>query len=430
MPRVCPYADEEILRAYDNLGTITSTAEHLGIARQTVANRINNRPGPKPRVKSKEADELADSCETIIDGDKATVLTKSRTIRTVEDALDYAQIDKRVWEVDRVVVNSWEVGGKVGPKAQQKWSRCQLWQVKVTLKRRFPQYIVDAIDDLIVGIKTHKPKTPKAPKRARSNPHMLEISLFDSHFGKFAWGKETGENYDLNIAEDIYFNAVNEIIEKSNKFNVNKILYPIGNDFFHVNNWNNTTARGTPQDVDTRFQKVFNVGCRAIINAIDRCLQVAPVEVIWVPGNHDPETSFYMAKVLEAWYHGSSKDVVVDVGPEERKYIHYGTSLIGFTHGDEEKHADLPNIMAGERPEEWASTKHREWHLGHFHKKKETRFSAGDTHTGVPVVVLPSLSGTDKWHYKKGYVKNRRAAVGYLWNYESGYSAHFNSTCV
>lgn len=428
MPKLIPYSAEEVLAVYESTHSVSDTAEQLQISRDTVYRKLRECGVDKKKDGTDLA--LGDRCDMNLGPEKGQVITRSRRIRTVTQALEYAEIDKRIWEVDRVQINSWEVGGKFGKKGHEKWDKCQLWQVKVTLKRRVPQYVADAIDLLVADFKKFKPlrSRPRA-KRSRLNPHMLEVSLFDSHFGKFCWGKETGQDYDLKIAESIYFEAVEDLLEKTTSYNIDRIIYPIGNDFFHVNNWDNTTARGTPQDVDTRFQKVFDIGCRSIIHAIERCSQVAPVELIWVPGNHDPETSFYMAKVISAWFR-ANRDVTVDDGPKERKYVHYGTSLLGFTHGDEEKHSDLPTIMAGEVPDMWAGSSHREWHLGHFHKKKETRFSAGDTHTGVPVVVLPSLSGTDKWHYKKGYVNNRRAAVAYLWSHKYGYAAHFNSNAV
>lgn len=432
MPRVCSRTDEEIVATYDALGSYRKTADHLGVSPKTVKDRVSKRCKQEGRLEhGKDGEYATDTLETDISGNKATVVTKTRHIKTVEDALDYAKIDTRIWEVDRVTINSWETAGKFPKKDGSGgfvWGRCQLWQVKVTLKRRIPQYVTDSIDEIVEGIRKYKPIYPKTPRRKspKLNRHMLEVSLFDSHFGKLCWGQETGADYDIYEAERIYHNAVDDILLKSSHYHIDKILYPIGNDFFHVNNWDNTTARGTPQDVDARFQKVFKIGCDSIINAINRCLAVAPVDVIWVPGNHDPETSFYLTQVIDAWFH-QNKNVNIDTSPKERKYVKYGVNLIGFTHGDEEKHADLPGIMAGEVPDLWASTTCREWHLGHFHKKKATRFAASDTHAGIPVVVLPSLSGTDKWHYKKGYVNNRRAAVGYLWDHDNGYSAHMNA---
>jgi hypothetical protein len=109
-----------------------------------------------------------------------------------------------------------------------------------------------------------------------------------------------------------------------------------------------------------------------------------------------------------------------------RKYVSYGINLLGFTHGNEEKHGDLPTLMAQEAAGLWREDQHREWHLGHYHKKKQLTHNPQDTQGGTRVQVLPSLSGTDAWHYRKGYVKTLRAAEAYLWNYTNGYSGHFS----
>jgi len=83
--------------------------------------------------------------------------------------------------------------------------------------------------------------------------------------------------------------------------------------------------------------------------------------------------------------------------------------------------------MASEAPDAWAKSKHREIHVGHFHKRKQTQYLAGDTFGGVTVRVLPSLSGTDAWHFSKGYVKGLRAAEAYLWSKRGGYTGHLSA---
>jgi hypothetical protein len=66
-----------------------------------------------------------------------------------------------------------------------------------------------------------------------------------------------------------------------------------------------------------------------------------------VPGNHDPQTSYFLAKVLEAWFK-NAKDVEINTEPKPRKYFLYGVNLIGFAHGDDEPLRDLPSLMANE----------------------------------------------------------------------------------
>jgi len=91
-------------------------------------------------------------------------------------------------------------------------------------------------------------------------------------------------------------------------------------------------------------------------------------------------------------------------------------------HGDRDDAPikDLPLIMAQEKSEAWSRTKHKEWHIGHVHKRKESNFIAGDTFNGVHVRVIPSLTGTDAWHYQHGYTKNEKMAESFLWDYEEG----------
>jgi hypothetical protein len=58
--------------------------------------------------------------------------------------------------------------------------------------------------------------------------------------------------------------------------------------------------------------------------------------------------------------------------------------------------------------------------VGHFHKKKQIRHINTDTHQGIQVDVIPSLSATDAWHYENGYIGNQRAAEVAVWDREAG----------
>lgn len=359
-------------------------------------------------------------------GDTAQIWSVGSAVRTVEDALAKAEIDTRIWEVTRSKINSWPTTMKLrdgdGDRVEQAFN----WQVTVELKRRAPKPITDAIQELLADFRKSPPKLPKVKRRKVKDPHMLELALFDAHFGKLCWGAETGTDYDLRIAERVYVDAFDDLLARIAGYEIEKVLIPIGNDMFQVDNWQGTTAHGTVVDsVDDRFQKVFRAGCRALTHAIERAREIAPVECVWVPGNHDTSTSWYLVEWLGARFHADAS-VTLDNGPSPRKYHEYGVTLLGFTHGRDEKMNDLPLIMAAEQPEAWSRTTHHEIHVGHWHKKKELRHLAGDEFGGVRVRVIPPLSGTDKWHHERGYVKNRRAAEAYLWSREHGYTGHFS----
>jgi hypothetical protein len=293
-----------------------------------------------------------------------------------------------------------------------------------------PQAVAGAIPEIIERMKKHAPAYKRVRRKKQKDPHMLELGMPDAHIGKLAWGKETGEgDYDLAIAIQRQEENAAILLDRATAYEIERILIPIGSDYFQIDNAQNTTAGGTPQDVDGRFAKIFSEGHESLVKIIDSARQIAPVELTWVPGNHDRQTSWFLAHSLAAHYRNDS-EVTVDFTPTGRKYIKYGVNLIGYTHGDTrsgEKHADLPGIMAVEAGAQFAATKFREWHIGHIHKKRQTTFLALNTYQGVVIRVLPSLSSIDAWHYEKGYVGNVPAAEAFLWSKEHGPSGYLTA---
>jgi hypothetical protein len=234
----------------------------------------------------------------------------------------------------------------------------------------------------------------------------------------------------MKIAIKRYNDAVASLLNHVSNYReqIHEILLPVGNDLFNIDNKNNMTTAGTPQHVDSRWQQMFRKTKDLMLMTIDTLSTIAPVKVVMVSGNHDYQTVFYLGEVLAAWYNTNSR-VTVDNSASLRKYYRYGTNLIGFTHGDQEKHLDLPYLMSEERKLDWAETAYREFHLGHFHKRKTISFVDVDENRGVKVRVLPSLSGTDAWHHSKGY-RSMKSAVAFLYDKNNGLVAEFNHNVI
>ncbi len=434
--------DESTLRdvvdAVNRYGTKAAAARHLNMPVTTLKDRYKaaqqqNIAAPDPP--DSKTQDAKPSFEFTESDNEASIWSVGDSVRTVDDAIAKAEINLREWSIVEKTVNSWPTAMKLSTGSKQEnnfqetphqvWN----WQVKVKLRRKAPRDIQHSVKELVEELRNTKLSPPARTKKKRKNPHMLELALHDVHFGKLAWAEEVGGDYDLKIANAVYEGAIHELLERVQGFDIDKVLLPIGHDFFQCNNFSGTTAAGTQVDHDGRFPKVFKAGCQAVRRAILACREMAEVEVVWVPGNHDPETSWFMTEVLSAYFE-SDKHVTVDNSPAYRKYRSYGITLLALTHGNEEKHRDLPLIMATEVPELWATAKHREIHLGHYHKAKEMVHMGTDEHAGVRVRVLPSLSGTDSWHFRKGFVKNMRAAESYLWSFEDGYTGHFSANAT
>jgi predicted phosphodiesterase len=406
-------------------------AAHSGADKQATADRLNLNVCTVRKYWPKET---AGSDSTTSENGNTSVVTVQtfHPIKTYDEAIAAAKVDLTVWYVERWEATAWTVGMKIrngqDPDTRlwkpEKPLQTQQHGVKLWLRRIAPKAVLDALDLIYGRLAKHAPKYPQVKRpRSTGEPFLGVLGLFDIHFGKLAWADETGDSYDLKIAEQVYRNAVDDLIAEAGGRNIERWLLPIGNDFFHIDNAHNTTAAGTPQDADGRYAKIIAAGEAAVVSAIESMRAKAPVDVIWVPGNHDTTTSYHLARTMAAWFR-QTNDVKVDYGPSPRKYYHWHQTLIGLTHGNEEKHDILPSLMSTERPHEWAASSCHEWLLGHMHRSRQWQTKPIDTYQGTVIRVLPSLTGTDAWHYRKGYVGSKRASEIYFYGRDRGYAGH------
>lgn len=360
-------------------------------------------------------------------GDSEYMHCRSTSIRTLEDLLAYAEVDTSIWEVERVLLNKYEMGAK---DDQGQIQTRAMHQIKAWLKRNKVAVNMKAVrDEVIAEMNAHAPRNWIIPAGPAGDgaAHMLELSIPDLHMGKLAWGEETGADYDLKIARDLFHWALDELIRKASGFRIGKVLLPYGNDMMQVDNPRNTTTAGTQVDVDSRYGKVYRTTWKLQVEGVERVRGIGDeTEVVYIGGNHDRDSMFTQGEVVTAWYR-NDPTVTVNNAPRLRKYVTFGRNLLGFTHGSEEKPASLPLIMATEQPDAWAAATFREWHCGHLHVKRETKFLPVDEFNGVRVRIIPSLCATDAWHASQGYVQGRRSAESYIWHPEDGPVGQFSA---
>jgi hypothetical protein len=332
-------------------------------------------------------------------------------IRTLDELLALAKIDKKQWTVKNFKVNKWDA--PVGEGRVE-----AMWQIKALLEPAHP--LIATKDEILAEIGKASPVVLPLRRElvAPQGQYLLEIAPFDLHVGMRAWAAATGNTYSPEIAARLFSQAITELLGRASVYPLERILLVFGNDFMHFDTKGYATTAGTLQDAAMGLQELFRFGRRMLVDAIDQLKLVAPVHVATIPGNHDEMGSLFLGEVLDAYYRNDA-NVTVDSTPTFRKYVAYGTTLLGLTHGRYEKLSDLPAIMAREQPELWSKTTHREWHLGHYHKvhAEETQ--------GVRVRRLPSLAAKDEWHVRQGYGA-MRAMEAYLWEKARGYAGHLN----
>lgn len=258
----------------------------------------------------------------------------------------------------------------------------------------------EAIADSVAEYKgRYRPIKYKRPKDVDEDI-VLTIPIGDPHIGMYSWQEETGEDFDVDIAREDLLRAANKLLTiapPSSKC----VIINLG-DFFHADNQSNQTSRsGHSLDVDSRWARVLKLGCMIMVDMIKLALAKHPkVEVINAIGNHDDHSSVMLAAFLDAYFSNEDR-VTIQPTVSKFHYFKFGKCLVGVTHGDTVKHADLGELMAADRPEDWGATEHRYWYVGHIHHSRKSEL------LGCTVESFRTLAAKDAWHAAKGYRSGR-----------------------
>lgn len=270
---------------------------------------------------------------------------------------------------------------------------------------------------IIKEVEEYAPSFIQIKRQKKSDSHLMLLDPADVHIGKLCSSFETGEEYNNQIAVKRVLEGSERLLDRAESWNLEKIIIVGGNDILHTDNPKASTTAGTHQDTADMWYNNFRDAYKVYIDVIDMLLNVADVHFMYNPSNHDYMSGFFLANIIQAHYR-NNKNITFDVSPAHRKYFRYHTNLIGSTHGDGAKVADLPLLMAQEA-KEWSDTKHRYIYTHHVHHK-----TAKDL-IGCTVESLRSPSGTDSWHHQKGYQHNPKAIEAFMHHPHLGQVARF-----
>ena len=331
---------------------------------------------------------------------------ESTTNTNGNTALDINLAERGIDKKDVVSVKHWQ-------------SASGEFRFSIVTKEDITANETDILKTVSSFIENHSPHYPSIKRKIKLNNHLLVINPADIHIGKYANHLETGDGYNVEIACERVLEGLQGLIEKSKGFEVDRVLFCIGNDILHIDNVYNTTTAGTNQDVDGKWWEHFEIALALYVKCVEILREIAPVDVIHSMSNHDYQSGFHLAHALKSWFRLDG-EVTFDISVAHRKYYKYGKNLIGLEHGDGAKMANLPLTMAQERPLLWSETTHRYWYLHHLHHKVKHKWLDAKDFIGVTVEYMRSPSGTDSWHSRKGYVGVPRAVEGFLHEKSSG----------
>lgn len=277
-------------------------------------------------------------------------------------------------------------------------------------------------EDFAKFLENYKPNNVSITKIDRSTDKDfvdVEISIADYHLAK----KTVDGDNDPHTRALRYINVAQSLIDKVRaSYNINTVVLPISNDFFHTDNYQHQTTNGTPQDTIMDYADEYEVGFALLVDTINMLRQYCNnVTVVLVQGNHDRTKSFYLAHALDVFF----KDVLdVEFIREHSvvKGLTLGNTFIGWHHGNC-KLEDLPLLFAThpKYSSQFGDAIYREVHTGdkHHYMAKEVK--------GVRIQQMPSLSGTDRWHLDNNFVHSVRAALALVYDVNLGKVAEFET---
>lgn len=244
------------------------------------------------------------------------------------------------------------------------------------------------------------PCTPVAAPLASASNLLTLYTFTDYHVGMLAWGKEGGQDWDLQIAEETGIRAMAALTAGAPASE--HAIVNIQGDFLH---WDGLTAV-TPQhghvlDADGRFGKVVDVAIRLIRHLVAQALaKHSTVTLLICEGNHDLASSLWLRKLFACLYENEPR---LTVHQSELPYyaIEWGKTLLGFHHGHLRKNEQLPALFAAQFREAWGRCPKVYIHTGHRHHKDER------DHTGARVTQHPTLAARDAYAARGGWWSER-----------------------
>lgn len=313
--------------------------------------------------------------------------------------------DSRVWELISAKNNIWNSYSK-------KDGLMTLYSSKITVKPK--NYAIDNediekwFDNL--DRKYSLPKIKETTDYLTGNKLLL-IDISDLHMNLQASMFTTGNEYNCEIAEKLFFYVINDVLSRTNTYKFNKIIFTIGGDMLNGDNLSGSTTKGTPQSSDIHFFDAYEKVCAMTVKAIDILKDVAQVDVIYVAGNHDLTAGFKLAKFIQAWFRNDEK-VNVDVSPLPRKYTVFGKTLFVFAHDGNVK--TLPKTIADEARQYWSFIETTEVFLQHLHTEQVLLED-----NNMRIQRLPTISAKSEWAVSKGY-GSKRQCKSFIYDLDDG----------
>lgn len=253
--------------------------------------------------------------------------------------------------------------------------------------------LIDQIRDALDGF----PALPEITAPQHSDADLLTLyPIADAHIGMMAWGKETGEDYDIGTARERLVTWMGRCVQSSPASGIAVVL-DVG-DLLHADDQTDMTPKSKHAlDVDTRHYRTVQTTIDTMAAAIELAAAKHPRVIVRIlPGNHNP-TSYLAIMFALAERYRDTPHIEVQKIPGEFFAYQFGKVLLAAHHGDKAKAERMVMFLADQYAPMWGRTVYRYLWTGHLHHHKSADIG------GVTWEQLRALTARDAYSVSHSY---------------------------
>lgn len=271
----------------------------------------------------------------------------------------------------------------------------------------------EIMEEAIRALSEDIPRTEVTPPPEISNEKLLTLyPISDLHFGMLADQEESGDDWDIKIAESTVTRWLNCAIQASPDSH-NGVLLLLG-DQLHFDGLEAVTPKNRHVlDNDSRFWKVVRNFIRVVRNITGKLLEKHQVvDLVVVPGNHDEASSVWIREFMAAFYENEPR-ITVDTRPDPYYCIEHGNTSLFFHHGHLARFERLEQAMIAKFREVFGRTKYSYIHVGHLHHKKVAESSLAIVEQHQTLAAKDAYASSGAW-------LSQRAATAIVYHADYG----------
>lgn len=249
------------------------------------------------------------------------------------------------------------------------------------------------------------PAAPVKKNARKCDKKLLNLyTVSDFHLGMLSWADETGEDWDMGIAEELFARWFDAAFQQAPAAGT-AVINLLG-DLAHFDSLDAVTpASGHVLDADTRYQKLVRTMIRMVRRVVDMALVKHPfVKLLIVQGNHDESGMIWLAEMFHTLYDNEPR-VFVDTSADVYKMVQHGKTTLFFHHGHKAKFDNIEPIMIAKFRKAFGDSEYSYAHVGHLHHQKlvESRNMIVEQHR--------TLAAKDAYASRGGWMSGRSANV-------------------